>query len=623
MTAEKSPPLKKKKPLSKRLSAWVKTKSPWILHFGSGGCLQKDTEIVVGNGIVGIGDLIDSFGKRRITDNEAIESMAVEGKTQSFGDFSPKEKELYAIHRLKSKDGFVKITTTSGVPVVLTPDHKVLVDTIEGPKWVETRELKPRDYLYSPRKIKIEGKIPDINAVLPSRYVNYRKQKPKLTREFMYILGLVASDGYVSFSSKKNHATYKISFCNKEKKLLNLFESGIKEFSPLSKVCRDRATNSGTPIRCAYSPVLFHIAKHFGLHKSKDIKNVFSLPEDYIASFLAGYFDGDGHISIYCRERENPRVEIGIVTNHFLTAKRLFLLFKRLGIASKIAKSMNNSTFGSKLMYRVTISDQSDIRKFIDTIPIKHPFKMRRAIEAKKITERKTKTMASYSMAPLLCNSTLKDMRINKGLKQHELYNATMVSEMENGGRITRYTANNMLSNLGALNGMKVKFETLLSNEYYLDPISKIEPIKGNETVYNISVKETEAYVPEGAFVVKNCNGCILPVVAAISPRNDIERFGCVVKGSPRHADILLVEGPVTRKVLPRLKTIYNQIPEPKVVVGIGACTISKGIFKDCYNVCGPLDKVMPVDVYVPGCPPRPEAIIQGLLKALEKFEDK
>lgn len=119
------------------------------------------------------------------------------------------------------------------------------------------------------------------------------------------------------------------------------------------------------------------------------------------------------------------------------------------------------------------------------------------------------------------------------------------------------------------------------------------------------------------------CNGCILPVVAALSPRNDIERFGVLMKGSPRHADILLVEGPVTRKVKSRLVRIYNQIPEPKLVLAIGACTISQGIFKDCYNVCGPMDKVIPVDVYVPGCPPKPEAVIQGLLQALEKLEDK
>ena len=117
------------------------------------------------------------------------------------------------------------------------------------------------------------------------------------------------------------------------------------------------------------------------------------------------------------------------------------------------------------------------------------------------------------------------------------------------------------------------------------------------------------------------CNGCILPVVAALSPRNDIERFGVLLKGSPRHADVLVVEGPLTRKVSPRVLRIYNQMPEPKVVLGIGACTISQGIFRGCYGLAGPLDKLIPVDVYVPGCPPKPEAVIQGLVQALEKME--
>ena len=119
------------------------------------------------------------------------------------------------------------------------------------------------------------------------------------------------------------------------------------------------------------------------------------------------------------------------------------------------------------------------------------------------------------------------------------------------------------------------------------------------------------------------CNGCILPVVAALSPRNDIERFGVLMKGSPRHADILLVEGPVTRKVKSRLVRIYNQIPEPKLVLAIGACTISQGIFKGCYGLAEPLGKIIPVDVYVPGCPPKPEAVIQGLIQVLEKLEEK
>jgi len=117
------------------------------------------------------------------------------------------------------------------------------------------------------------------------------------------------------------------------------------------------------------------------------------------------------------------------------------------------------------------------------------------------------------------------------------------------------------------------------------------------------------------------CNGCSIELLSCISPRNDVERFGVLAKGSPRHADILVVDGPVTKKMRKRLINIYQQMPEPKIVVAIGSCPISGGIYQKCYNIAGPLDKIMPVDVYVPGCPPRPEAIIQGLLKAIEKME--
>lgn len=122
-------------------------------------------------------------------------------------------------------------------------------------------------------------------------------------------------------------------------------------------------------------------------------------------------------------------------------------------------------------------------------------------------------------------------------------------------------------------------------------------------------------------FNTGGCNGCAIEVLTLISPRSDIERFGCMVKGSPRHADILLVDGPITKKAKDRLINLYHQMPEPKVVVAVGACAISQGVFQDCYNIAGPLDKILPVDVYIPGCPPRPEALIEGIVKAIKKLE--
>ncbi len=118
-----------------------------------------------------------------------------------------------------------------------------------------------------------------------------------------------------------------------------------------------------------------------------------------------------------------------------------------------------------------------------------------------------------------------------------------------------------------------------------------------------------------------SCNGCDIEIVAALTPRYDVERFGIRLVGTPRHADVLLVTGPVTRMMAERLRRIYEQTPDPKAVVVVGGCGSTSGVFYESYNVVGPVDRIIPVDVYVPGCPPRPEAIIDGVVKAVAKLE--
>jgi NADH-quinone oxidoreductase B subunit len=113
------------------------------------------------------------------------------------------------------------------------------------------------------------------------------------------------------------------------------------------------------------------------------------------------------------------------------------------------------------------------------------------------------------------------------------------------------------------------------------------------------------------------CNACDIEVVAALTPRFDVERFGALLKGSPRHADVMVVSGSVPRKIRDRLKRIYEQMPEPKFVVAVGSCAISGGVFQDCYNVMEGVDKIIPVNAFVPGCPPKPEAILDGVVKLL------
>lgn len=115
-----------------------------------------------------------------------------------------------------------------------------------------------------------------------------------------------------------------------------------------------------------------------------------------------------------------------------------------------------------------------------------------------------------------------------------------------------------------------------------------------------------------------SCNGCDLEVLAMLTPRYDIERFGCLWKESPRHADILIVTGVATKQSAPRLKKIYDHMARKKFVIAVGVCGISGGPFKEGHNFAGPVDKIIPVDMYVPGCPPRPEAIIHAVAKTLK-----
>ena len=120
-----------------------------------------------------------------------------------------------------------------------------------------------------------------------------------------------------------------------------------------------------------------------------------------------------------------------------------------------------------------------------------------------------------------------------------------------------------------------------------------------------------------------SCNGCDIEVLAALCPGYDVERFGIINTGNPKHADIFLVTGSVNEQNIKVVQEIYNQMVEPKVVIACGICACSAGIFHDCYNVIGGVDKAIPVDVYAPGCAVRPETIIDAVLKAVEILDEK
>ena len=120
-----------------------------------------------------------------------------------------------------------------------------------------------------------------------------------------------------------------------------------------------------------------------------------------------------------------------------------------------------------------------------------------------------------------------------------------------------------------------------------------------------------------------SCNGCDIEVLACTTPVYDVERFGIINTGDPFQADILLITGGINSQSESVVKQIYSQMPNPKVVVAVGICACTGGIFKECYNIKGGVDTVIPVDIYVPGCAARPQAIIDGVVKAVELLQKK
>lgn len=160
--------------------------------------------------------------------------------------------------------------------------------------------------------------------------------------------------------------------------------------------------------------------------------------------------------------------------------------------------------------------------------------------------------------------------------------------------------------------------KTLIVKEDQLDPASheKIEEELAAKTRKlfgrSLHIREVDA---------GSCNGCDYEINGLNNPFNDAERLGIHFVASPRHADMLLVTGTATRNMQQALLKTHQATPDPKLVVAVGACACSGGIFRDSYAVHNGIDSLVPVDVYVPGCPPRPQAILYGILKALDRVK--
>ena len=172
-----------------------------------------------------------------------------------------------------------------------------------------------------------------------------------------------------------------------------------------------------------------------------------------------------------------------------------------------------------------------------------------------------------------------------------------------------------------ALNADHTHRALLKVDHHLLNPEADLETLgqKTYETIHKIlgrslAIREVDA---------GSCNGCEQELVALNNPVHDIERFGIHFVASPRHADMLMVTGPVTRNMELALLKTHRAMAEPKVVVAVGACGISGGIFGENYASLGGVDRILPVDVYIPGCPPRPQALLHGILLAVGRLAER
>ena len=188
----------------------------------------------------------------------------------------------------------------------------------------------------------------------------------------------------------------------------------------------------------------------------------------------------------------------------------------------------------------------------------------------------------------------------------------------------------NDISNLGA-HVVAISNDGPFANKAFAEKNNFDFPILGD---YNSkTIKDYDILVPDllhlkdynfakrSVFIIETAC-CSVEFGAASGPRYDVERFGIIEAfGSLRQCDLVVVQGTITRKMAPRLRLVYDQMPEPKYVIAMGACAITGGLYFDSYNVLPGIDGILPVDVYVPGCPPRPETLIQGCMLLQEKIK--
>ncbi len=477
-------------------------------------------------------------------------------------------KQVARVQKLPSAQQMIEFTTRSGNRLTLTPNHRILTDSLLGMRMIPAGELKKDDRIAVASKINVRPEVPALvdmldgdSIVFIDRYLR-EEAKSKLKDEFksvrkacdalgldysrltdpesfmkvgelrmlagrfpdmkiddtisavshaggdrnqvaikqanedlLYILGLVASDG--SLIRSKSCGVNRVDFSNKNLDLIDTYKQKASSVFPTISF-KDFKNQDGVAICRADNKTYYEIAAFFGL-EDKEFKKIFKLPEDLIAAFLRGYFDGDGSCM------PGKRI-VQYTTKRRSVAKRLQQLLKRLGIASVIGER-DSKGFSNSVVFDVVIRGKTYVGIFADKVGSMHPAKK---MKLEKIKSRPLES-TEFEYAPRVCGTLIKALRDKYGIKQTQISETGQISEVERGlKRVSKAVLAKYIKKFSTMvsddDEILNELKKHASNEFILDEITDIKVTDPRELfVFDVTVPETGKFLVENGIVISNC----------------------------------------------------------------------------------------------------------------------
>lgn len=545
-------------------------------------CVSPSSFLFLQNGgIHQISDIVDS--SLGVTNSNQFNLKTLETLSLSLNEHKVVSSSITGVQRLPAPSEMVELKLDSGIILIVTPDHEVLVDDINGPLLIDAEDLVPGNFLFSPRELILKSdRIPYLIELLDPDFlcignelkklckkslsmsygsvtkacrilgidrriflqpergirIKYLRQvceeteldwfsvcelieafkgergayysitDKKLNSKLLYLLGLVASDGSIVQERKCVRPT-RVIFTNTEIELIETFIAIVNRLFPSSNISQTKI--SKTVIVTVNNPVLAGIAKNLGItspKKTMHLENLSSLSKNLISSFLSGYFDGDGTVSI---KANSPYTQIAYETAYNHVAVQIFLLLKRLGIRSKIYDILT-PTFDksdSVLKYHVALKSPYDKIRFSKLMECKHPQKKKKLEQFDTRFSRYT-SYGSQDLMPLSCVAHIKNIIQKYGLSQNSIYRGGAFNRLLSGQRPTRRLLSRLVKSLLALvpkdDFNLIELQRQMGANYFLDKIKTIKKtIPDFGHVYDITVDHFHNFALNGAAFVSNC----------------------------------------------------------------------------------------------------------------------